>query len=621
MISEFKNKINPKCFFAGLFVLAAVPQMCIGADLVSDSFYFTLIPIGMAVYIFLRKDKELSVIIQAIKSKKHINIFSILLTLLFLIMLSITQLVSSGAFSYQVLSEFYGINFLAIGIIIWNFVFYLPVMISSVFLCINYMFSYAMTDNSESKTDCEKGGDSVKSSMIIISILTFICLFSTYPGIYMQDDVISVWQEVTENHLYDWHPIGYELFCKLCFYIFQSPFTVNVVQSVGWLILNYQILRFFNEICPGGKAVRFYTLAAVFVFTPFLYLQVMMKDIVYSICLTAFTLQILIILNRKAAKKDFVLLIVSGLGAALFRHAQMLPVMMTLIICIIFSIIKNRKLLKGMIAAACSILALYIGIVPVLSFQILNATPNPSYTTYTTPFAMVGAAVANGVQFDEEDTQILEQIMPLEDYAQYYSKYYLDDISRSWGRIGDKVRKFAEAVEEKGVGKELIRMNAELLLTHPVIYVTALFDASSIIWEIGRPLDLEGEWGVPSLTENYDLITYNAGYNFINPWSKLTAQLPIYRDICSRGGASLFAIILGMVLLILKKRYRDIIAFAPILIVSMLLLITTPAQHTRYILQAIECALLLFPYSLFVRKQFCDVEEKPSKVKKSEAER
>ena len=96
MISEFKNKINPKCFFAGLFVLAAVPQMCIGADLVSDSFYFTLIPIGMAVYIFLRKDKELSVIIQAIKSKKHINIFSILLTLLFLIMLSITQLVSSG---------------------------------------------------------------------------------------------------------------------------------------------------------------------------------------------------------------------------------------------------------------------------------------------------------------------------------------------------------------------------------------------------------------------------------------------------------------------------------------------------------------------------------------------
>ena len=216
---------------------------------------------------------------------------------------------------------------------------------------------------------------------------------------------------------------------------------------------------------------------------------------------------------------------------------------------------------------------------------------------------MIGAAAANGVTFDEKDTEILEQIMPIEDYAECYSKYYLDDITRSWGKIGDRVWAFADAVENQGLGKDLLRINAKLALTHPVIYITALLDASSIIWEIGRPVDSDGEWGVSSLTENYDLITYNSFYSFIKPWTSLTSQLPIYRDLCSRGGFALFAIIFSAALLILKKRSRELIAIVPILTVSLLLLITTPAQHTRYILQAIDCALLIVPYSFFAEKR------------------
>ena len=444
---------------------------------------------------------------------------------------------------------------------------------------------------------------SIKKAMIPIILLTFACLFSTYPGIYMQDDVISVWEEVTENHLFDWHPIGYELFCKLCFYIYKSPFTVNVVQSLAWLLLNYEILKFLSEIQPNGKTARIYTAASIFVFTPFLYLQVMMKDIVYSICLVAFTLQLFILLTKKAGRKTYVLLALSGLGTALFRHAQMVPVMVTLFILFIFCLKKKKEAVRGILASICAILALYTAIVPVLSFRILNATPNPAYATYTAPFAMIGAAAANGVTFDEKDTEILEQIMPLEDYAECYSKYYLDDITRSWGKIGDRVWVFADAVENQGLGKELLRINAKLALTHPVIYITALLDASSIIWEIGRPVDSDGEWGVSSLTENYDLITYNSFYSFIKPWTSLTSQLPVYRDLCSRGGFALFAIIFSAALLILKKRSRELIAIVPIATVSLLLLITTPAQHTRYILQAIECALLIVPYSFFAEKR------------------
>ena len=609
MFSQIRNikAFKEKQFLIGcLFLAAPLPQLVLGASLVSDAFYFSLVPFAIAILIGFKKAfNNISLSFSCKKEKMFHYTFVTILSILFLLMLSITQLVSSSAFSFQALQDFYGIKILSAGIFLWNCIIYLPCLLGSVFISVNYLITYSMNLAASVNPD-PKGftkAFSIKKAMIPIILLTFACLFSTYPGIYMQDDVISVWEEVTENHLFDWHPIGYELFCKLCFYIYKSPFTVNVVQSLAWLLLNYEILKFLSEIQPNGKAARIYTAASIFVFTPFLYLQVMMKDIVYSICLVAFTLQLFILLTKKAGRKTYVLLALSGLGTALFRHAQMVPVMVTLFILFIFCLKKKKEAVRGILASICAILALYTAIVPVLSFRILNATPNPAYATYTAPFAMIGAAAANGVTFDEKDTEILEQIMPIEDYAECYSKYYLDDITRSWGKIGDRVWAFADAVENQGLGKDLLRINAKLALTHPVIYITALLDASSIIWEIGRPVDSDGEWGVSSLTENYDLITYNSFYSFIKPWTSLTSQLPIYRDLCSRGGFALFAIIFSAALLILKKRSRELIAIVPILTVSLLLLITTPAQHTRYILQAIDCALLIVPYSFFAEKR------------------
>lgn len=608
----FSQIINIKIFrqkyflITCLFLVAPLPQLVSGASLVSDAFYFSLVPFAISILVFLKKWGNGPVTSFSQKEKKRLHyIFVTLLSILFLLMLSITQLLSSSSFSFEALQNFYEIKILSAGIFLWNYIIYLPCLFVSVFVSIHYLITYSMNlsvsadqgTKSSTKTFC------IKKAMIPIILLTFVCLFSTYPGIYMQDDVISVWEEVTENHLFDWHPIGYELFCKVCFYIYKSPFTVNVVQSLAWLFLNYEILKFLSKIQPNGKAARIYTGTSIFIFTPFLYLQVMMKDIVYSICLVTFTLQLFILLTRKAGKKNYVLLVLSGLGAALFRHAQMVPVIVTLLIFLIFSLKKKKEAIRGILASICVILTLYIAIVPVLSFRILNATPNPAYATYTTPFAMIGAAAANGVTFDEKDTEILEQIMPIEDYAECYSKYYLDDLTRSWGKIGDRVWAFADAVENQGLGKDLLRINAKLALTHPIIYITSLLDASSIIWEIGRPVDSDGEWGVASLTENYDLITYNSLYSFTKPWTSLTAQLPVYRDLCSRGGFALFSIMFSATLLILKKRSRELIAVVPILIVSLLLLITTPAQHTRYILQAIECAMLIVPYSFFAEKK------------------
>lgn len=591
--------LSPKYFLAILF-LSPLPQLLLMQEFTSDAFYCSLIPIYLTIYLLL-KNKSAMKIPENVNTKFYcFTIF--LLSLLFLIMLSATQLLSSVPFSYNKLTQYYTNTFCIILLLTWNYMIYLPALIFSTIYSVHSLMSGSFSSDEKSNA-LPWNKISVKICIFLICITTFICLFSTFPGIYMQDDVISVWNEVTKNQLYDWHPIGFELFCKLCFYIYESPFTVNVVQSIAWILLNYRILQFLNKFPSAKHAIQFYTLASILIFTPFVYLQVMMKDIMYSIFLVSFTLDLLIILQNKGTLKNFCFLILSGLGAALFRHAQLLPIMLTLFICVIFVMIKkNKHLLKKFAFAMVSIIILYVCIVPIFSFHYLNARRNPSYTTYTTPMAMVGSAVANGIAFSEEDKEILERVMPLEKYGEFYNKYYLDDISRSWGKMGDYVYNFESEVENNNFGKELIRMNAKIVLSHPVTYITSLLDASSIVWEIGRPVDAGSEWGVHSLTENTELISYSSFYSFTKPLLQLTAQCPIYRSLSVRGGFALYSIIFSAAILCLKKRYMDLLPVVPIMIVSALLLITTPAQHTRYILQSIECALLIVPYSYYSRK-------------------
>ena len=598
-MKNFPYYFNVKnCFLIFLF-LSPLPQLLLFQGCISDAFYCSLIPIFLTIYglfknkIVLRTPDNLN--------KKFYWFSIIFLSLLFLTMLSVSQLLSSIPFSYNKLTQYYTNTSCIILLLAWNYMIYLPALVCSVVLSTHNLVFASLSSSKEANSP-QKNIFSIKIAMFLICLVTFICLVSTFPGIYMQDDVISVWNEVTQNQLYDWHPIGYELFCKLCFYIYQSPFTVNVIQSIAWIILNYRILQFMNKLHENGKAIRLYTIASILIFTPFVYLQVMMKDIIYSICLVSFTLELFIILHKESSRKNLYLLTLSGLGTALFRHAQLFPVILTLFICMIFALKKNIQLLKGIAVASAFIIGLYICIVPVISFHLLDARKNPSYTTYTTPIAMIGSAVSNGVTFSKEDTAILERVMPLEKYGEFYNKYYLDDISRFWGKIGDYVWNFEKEVDDNNFGKELLRLNAKLVISHPILYITSIFDASSIVWEIGRPIDAGSEWGIASLTENTDLISYSNLYSFTKPLMHLTAQFPVYRSISVRGGFALYSIIFGAVILCLKKRYTDLLPILPITIVSLLLLITTPAQHTRYILQSIECALLIVPYAYYVKR-------------------
>lgn len=56
--------------------------------------------------------------------------------------------------------------------------------------------------------------------------------------------------------------------------------------------------------------------------------------------------------------------------------------------------------------------------------------------------------------------------------------------------------KITYLIDNKGFKRDLIRINWHFVTKHPIEYVRTLFDVSSIVWEISRPVD-GYEWTLP----------------------------------------------------------------------------------------------------------------------------
>ncbi len=212
--------------------------------------------------------------------------------------------------------------------------------------------------------------------------------------------------------------------------------------------------------------------------------------------------------------------------------------------------------------------------------------PNEEYVKYSVPVSMAGA-VASKETLDAEDIAVLEEIMPLEKWQSCYDKYYADSLSRTWGAIGDDALK----LRDKDFQKKILLLNAKFLFKYPVTYLTAYFDMTSIIWEMGTPAD-GYEW-IPvtiysSALDNYPglaelQIQSNLSTRIQQNFFGHSDQIPVWSSICWRGGFSIFVLLVCSCLLIKKKRSRELLALLPALLLTGILFLANPSQDPRYI--------------------------------------
>lgn len=412
----------------------------------------------------------------------------------------------------------------------------------------------------------------------------------------------------------DWHTIGYLLFVKLCYKIYPSIYVVNIVQCIMWQVINWCALSLLDRDCEGQKPMVLYTMIAIMFFTPYYYLQIMYKDVVFSMCLFATTLFLIYYIKTENIKKYIgVLGFLAMSGVAVFRHAGLVPVVITLLCLIINYARKNKRKCFMALGYMVLIILTYHGVLTV-GDKVLHAEKKPEYITYSNPIYMISVASHENITFEQEDIDVLEKIMPIAEWGEYYNKYWVDDVSRDWGKIGSEhMKKIEEEIQNNHFGRKLILINGKLFLRHPVFYITHLMDPSSIIWEIATPND-GYDMACVGAEENEDII-YNNVYKMTHGYGIWLHSMPIIKDICFRGGFFLFIIICVIVLWGLEGNIELVFSLFPVLIVDILLLITTPAQDPRYVLGTMEIGCFLLAYMVGVKK--CNSERRASMFLKS----
>ena len=541
------------------------------------------------------------------KSIVRLNKLNLAASLSLLSVLSVFRIPSSGLADIHSLSDHFGLLTAEI-ICGWTAIIFVPLMIISVYISIGFIRDI-ISDRLMVHPDRESSKNELSLCRSIIVIISFVFLLSSYPGSWLGDDVHHVLINQAKCGWWNgWFPIGYSLFVYLFAGKTGNGFTVNIVQTLIWILIQFYIL---NMLAKNRKSLFIYTVLSVIVFTPFLYLEVTVKDTLYAMGMLLFSTSIYSILRAgdknagdtevKKRKKDCIAGICGAVMVSLFRHGGFIITIISavIILCVIMrnKADKASKKLLYPVGVIITAVAAHL-IVDVMIFNMLGAAPNAAYVKYSTPLQMVAAAAEEGVEFRPDDLGEIEKAMPIQNWKVLYNKYWSDSVARSWSN--PDIDKIGELIENDGWGKELLDINLWLVINHPVTYFKALANIDSILWEVAEPYDLSGY-----LVENNEIpdpdITHTGYGKITSDVEKITRSLPIVSDILFRGGFFLCIIGILFCCAVRSGKSRIWVAMIPIIFNEGLLLLAVPTQDTRFILPLIETAT--FFIAVYFQKQ------------------
>ncbi|MBQ4270715.1 MAG: hypothetical protein II718_02730 [Clostridiales bacterium] len=561
----------------GLLLLSLVPFLFLLQDLVTDIFLSVIIVTAAGA---------LLINVPVRKQTGKTFIFTIVMTAVFVIMFSLREMGKSGLYSGDLSSWLYP-GPIALLINIWKYTLLPGSFFISSFICIRLLLDRLMDEGRTDEGDKKK---TVRICMIIISAVSLIYAFSVIPAINTAGDVDSVWTGVANHNWSAWHTFGYQLYVFICSKIFPSIFTVILCDTLIFLILNFYILTVLSEV--STRAVKIYTALGIIASTPYIYLEDMIKDVVFSIGMLALCCGLFrVIRNKEMKKTDMAVIFLIPLFVSLCRHMGIVSVLITFLAAGIYFLKTGKKKISLAFAGGILLHVVIFFLINSVLAGIMKVDPNPAYVKYSTPIAMIGAAADSGVEFSSEDMASIEKLMPYEKWADCYNRYYSDDLTRSWGDIGDDAFELSRLVEEEGFGKDIIRINFHLVTEHPVIYLRALFDMNSIIWEMHLPYECN-KISVAQVQPN-DSHYHMFFFYLTRKYTKFMDDLSITRALFYRGGVSLFLCGVYAAVMKMKKRSGYLIVLIPSLLNTLMLSITVPAQDTRYILPLILVCIFL----------------------------
>lgn len=321
---------------------------------------------------------------------------------------------------------------------------------------------------------------------LCLAVCQLFVIWMLWPGGYPADTVSQLYQALGINKLSDWHPVIHTLLEKAILMTFGNTGAIMTVQMLlfSWLLTAILMLGYERGKFP---LVLLIAIGCILELLPNQALTGcnLLKDYPFSLALlwSAYLLANLVLNTSWSRKASYYVCVTISLFLVLtLRHNGIVPGIFIIIGCIIITVREYSRLKIRLIAAVVAALfsfGIYKG--PVMNA--LDVIPN-SVTPYTTMLCAVGSCINKDLPLSDEAYSIMQQVMPLDDWANYYSRFMGHDIYQ-WGRPEGSVAYDTSSITAKAA----FRVYLEVLIKYPDVVIKDRLDGSDIMWDVVQPLD------------------------------------------------------------------------------------------------------------------------------------
>ena len=562
------NKMNKKSVYCGIVMFV-----------VSILWIYSLRDIrgSLLTYIII----AIVSVVMCIRTRDKINKPSVK-NVVFLISLLLSGLVALG--NYYVFEDFVGVKKYAA----------IVLMLATGFFVFYYIFRFGyvqlkdFTFKTKREYKLSSGIVCISACVIFILINVLILILCKYPTDYFYD---SLWQlgEIKTGNYTNHHSIYHTwllaLFCKMGYAtgigLANALFIYTIFQIViVGLIVGYYIKTLYEMRAPIVLIVLSY---AFMVFNPvsLKYATFVNKDQLYSYMALLFLLALtrIILSIGRANKRDWIYMVIGGLGFGLFRGNGFVILLATMIAACIMKTQVRKKLIATFASLAAVILILNI---PVRAAA--GVKPTEFSEQLSIPIQQVSRVVYDGCELTDEEKDMIFTLVEEDVIKEQYMPHISDNMK---GII--QIHKRDDYFKENII--DYAKLYIELGTQYPAEYVKAWVDQTYGYYTPGYgnsslefgPCDPNGQVWLDIIYEiEYDRkIIIPSLVDFLNNYAKLFENNPILYQFLEIGGLVYLTLYL-FVIKIWKRNKTLFIETAGLISVATLLIATPLSTSIRY---------------------------------------
>lgn len=419
--------------------------------------------------------------------------------------------------------------------------------------------------------------------------LTFLVAWLPYLGAFfpsiMSPDSIDQWIQATGIvGLFNHHPIAHTLLIRYTiFFTGNNPLGYTLFQMLALSLMITVIIYWMYK--KGLNSFWFYLAIIFFAFLPIhgVYSVTMWKDVVFAIIMSFFTLIIAEILTTKKANlRPYFLLGISALMVMFFRNNGVYVILPMAGLLILF--IKENRL-KITIAMLSALLIYFAVTGPLFTFYKIKKSSLTE--SLGIPIQQVSRVVFESGKISAEDKMLIGKVIPVSEIKEHYTTVGVDPIKFN------PEFKISAIGENKG---DYLKLWLRLMRDNPRLYATAYLDATRGFWD---PLARNWSTYFDIYENKYGLYQENLSptlRQFLINFSE-RVQWPPPVSLLWSGAFYNYLMLIGGVVMILRKKAKYLLVIAPAFLNWATLLVATPiSTSTRYIYSS----FLIFPIIIFL---------------------